>query len=177
MLDRRLRQGVEGPTRASDRAEASRFTELRAFLVGELRRIDAQSAASARDGIGSKSSATRLGSDCPTLQCCGLECFDSTHVHTHTRIVRFSFDPAKQASKFKRHGFDLADARAVIESGQTVTFEDHRFDYSEERFVKLGPLGESLVAIVSAETEDHIRIISVRKADRHEQAIYRENTG
>lgn len=39
----------------------------------------------------------------------------------------------------------------------------------------LGPLGDTLVAIVTAETENHIRIISMRKADRHEQVIYREN--
>ena len=90
-------------------------------------------------------------------------------------MVRYTFDPAKQASNLRKHGFDFADAQKVIESGRTVTFEDRRFDYSEERFVTLGPLGDSLVAIVTAETEDHIRIISMRKADRHEQAIYREN--
>ena len=39
----------------------------------------------------------------------------------------------------------------------------------------LGPLDGSLVAIVTSETEDHIRIISMREADRHEKAIYREN--
>jgi uncharacterized DUF497 family protein len=117
------------------------------------------------DGFGPKSIAIPVGSDCPTLQCCGLECFDSTHIHTHTRIVRFSFDPAKEANNLRKHGFDLADAQAVIESGQTVTFEDHRIDFSKERFVTLGPLGESLVAIVTAETEDHVRIISMRKAD------------
>jgi len=89
--------------------------------------------------------------------------------------VRFSFDPAKCASNLKKHGFDLGDAQQVIESGQTVTFEDRRFAYSEERFVTLGPLGDTLVVIVTAETENHIRIISMRKADRHEQAIYREN--
>ena len=89
--------------------------------------------------------------------------------------MRYSFDSAKRASNLKKHGFDLADAQRVIESGRTVTFEDRRFDYSEERFVTLGPLDESLVTIVTAETEDHIRIISMRKADRHEQAIYREN--
>jgi hypothetical protein len=33
----------------ADKAEASRFTELRAFLDGELRRIEAQSAASVRE--------------------------------------------------------------------------------------------------------------------------------
>jgi len=63
----------------------------------------------------------------------------------------------------------------VIESGATVTFEDRRFAHGEERFVTLGPLDDVLVAIVTAETEDHIRIISMRKADRHEQALYREN--
>jgi uncharacterized DUF497 family protein len=89
--------------------------------------------------------------------------------------VRYSFDPAKRLSNLKKHGFDLADARQVIESARTVTFEDRRFDYGEERYVTLGPYGDALVAIVSAETEDHIRIISMRKADRYEQAIYREN--
>lgn len=39
----------------------------------------------------------------------------------------------------------------------------------------LGPLAETLVVIVTAETEDNIRIISMPKADRHEQALYREN--
>ena len=91
--------------------------------------------------------------------------------------MRFTFDPVKRASNLKKHGLDLADASQVIESGQTVTFEDRRFDYGEERFVTLGPLGDTLVVIVTAEIDDHIRIISMRKADRHEQVIYRENLG
>ena len=40
----------------------------------------------------------------------------------------------------------------MIESGLTVTFEDRRFDYGEERLVTLGPLGDTLVAIVTAES-------------------------
>ena len=89
--------------------------------------------------------------------------------------MRYSFDPIKRAANLKKHGFDLADAQGVIESGQTVTFEDRRFSYGEERFVTLGPLGTTLVVIVTTETEDHIRIISMRKADRHEQTIYRNH--
>ena len=90
--------------------------------------------------------------------------------------MRFGFDSAKQASNLKKHGFDLAEARQVIESGQTVTFEDRRFEDrrfvdGEERFVTLGTLG----VIVTAETEHNIRTISMRKADRHEQTLYREN--
>ena len=89
--------------------------------------------------------------------------------------MRYSFDPAKQASNLKKNGLDMADAPLVIESGRTVTFEDRRFNYNEERFVTLGPLRDMLVVIVTAEIDDHIRIISMRKADRHEQTIYREN--
>jgi uncharacterized DUF497 family protein len=100
---------------------------------------------------------------------------DNTHFYTHTGTMRFSFDHAKRVSNLKKHGLDLADAQQVIESGQTVTFEDRRFEYGEERFVTLGPVGDMLVVIVTAETEDHIRIISMRKADRHEQSIYRES--
>jgi uncharacterized DUF497 family protein len=89
--------------------------------------------------------------------------------------MRYSFDPGKRAANLQKHGLDLADARKVIESGRTVTFEDRRADYGEQRFVTLGPLGDTLVVIVTAETDDHIRIISMRKADRHEKAIYRES--
>jgi uncharacterized DUF497 family protein len=53
--------------------------------------------------------------------------------------MRYSFDPAKQVRNLTKHGFALADAQQVIQSGQTVTFEDRRFDYGEERFVRLGP--------------------------------------
>ncbi len=92
---------------------------------------------------------------------------DNDDIYTHTAVVRFSFDPGKRASNQKKHGLDLADAAKVIESGQTVTFEDRRFDYGEERFVTLGPLDGALVVVVTAE----------RKANRHEQGIYRENLG
>jgi len=100
---------------------------------------------------------------------------DTAHIYTHNYAMRYSFDPAKRASNLKKHGFDLADAPKVIELGADGDLRDRRFDYGEERFVTLGPLGDKLVVIVTAETEDHIRIISMRKADRHEQSLYREN--
>ena len=122
-----------------------------------------------------RSSVIWVGSDGPTPSYGVPSDLDNTHINTHTIGVRYSFDPIKQTSNRKKHGLDLADAKNVIESGLTATFEDRRFDYGEERFVTLGPLGDTLVAIVTAEIDDHIRIISMRKADRHEQAIYREN--
>ena len=32
--------------------------------------------------------------------------------------MRYSFDPAKQKANLAKHGFDLSDARQVIESNQ-----------------------------------------------------------
>lgn len=89
--------------------------------------------------------------------------------------MRFNFDPSKQSANFKKHGYDLADAQGVIESRRTVTFEDKRFEYGEPRFVTMGLLADSVVVIVTAESEDEIRVISMRKADKHEQKIYFEN--
>lgn len=89
--------------------------------------------------------------------------------------MRFTFDPRKRAANLRKHGLDLADAQAVIESGATVTFEDRRFAYGEERFVTIGPLGDVLVVVVTTETPDEIHSISMWEATNHEKAIYREN--
>ena len=90
--------------------------------------------------------------------------------------MRFTFDPRKRAANLRKHGLDLADAQMVIESGATVTFEDRRFDYGEDRFLTIAPMGERLVTIVTMETAAEIRVISMRKATRNEKAIYPEHS-
>ena len=56
-----------------------------------------------------------------------------------------------------------------------MTFEDRRFDYDEQRFITLGLLGRKVVVIATAETDDEIRVISMRKATHHEEEIYYRN--
>jgi uncharacterized DUF497 family protein len=63
------------------------------------------------------------------------------------------------------------DAGAVF-AGPTFAFEDDRFAYGEERLVTLGPLRDLIVSIVHTETSERIHIISLRRATRHEQAIF-----
>jgi uncharacterized DUF497 family protein len=89
--------------------------------------------------------------------------------------MRYSYDPQKKAANLKKHGLDFDDARGVIESVQTVTFEDRRFDYGEARFITLGLLHGEVVAIATAETDKTIRIISMRKANKNEQKIFYKN--
>lgn len=89
--------------------------------------------------------------------------------------MHYSYNPAKQAANLKKHGLDFDDASQVIESDATVTFEDQRFDYGEPRFVTIGELQGVVIVIVTTETDDEIRIISMRKATKHEQTIYYQN--
>ncbi len=89
--------------------------------------------------------------------------------------MRYTFDPKKRNANLKKHGYDFENAPQVIESGSTVTFEDRRFDYEERRFITLGMLREDVVVIATAETDDEIRVVSMRKAERNEEKIYYEN--
>ena len=56
-----------------------------------------------------------------------------------------------------------------------MTFEDCRFAYDEQRFITLGMLRKDMVVIATAETDEEIRLISMRKAERNEQEIYYSN--
>lgn len=85
--------------------------------------------------------------------------------------MRFTWSETKRSLNVAKHGFDLADAPRVF-AGPTYTYEDDRFDYSEQRFVTLGLLDELVVSIVHTESPRLIRVISLRKATKHEQAIF-----
>lgn len=89
--------------------------------------------------------------------------------------MRYTHDPKKRAVNLKKHRYDFEDAPLLIESGQTVTFEDRRYNYDEQRFITLGVLREEVVVVATAETDDEIRVISMRKAERNEQEIYYKN--
>lgn len=69
---------------------------------------------------------------------------------------------------------DFADAELVFD-GPTFTFEDDRRDYGEQCWVRMGLLREKVVVIVHAETEDEIRIISMREVEKDEQQLFFSN--
>mgnify|MGYP000863743720 CR=1 FL=1 len=89
--------------------------------------------------------------------------------------MRYVYDPKKRAANLKKHGYDFEDAPQVMESDRTVTFEDRRFPCDEQRFIALGMLRGDVVVIATAETDNEIRLISMRKAERNEQEIYYGN--
>jgi uncharacterized DUF497 family protein len=85
--------------------------------------------------------------------------------------VDIEFDPAKRARTLRERGLDLADAAKIFE-GFTITFEDDREDYGEERFVTFGRIGRTLVACAWTMRGENRRIISLRKAEKDEREIY-----
>jgi len=86
-------------------------------------------------------------------------------------FVRYEWDEAKRLSNIQKHGIDFVGIERVF-AGTTVTILDDRFDYGESRFTTLGLLSGRVVVIAHTETSESIRIISVRKATKNEEADY-----
>lgn len=83
-----------------------------------------------------------------------------------------SYDENKRSINLEKHGIDFMDAPHVFE-GFTITREDTRLKYGEPRYQTLGLLGGVVVVlVVHTPRGDDDHIISMRKADKHEQKIY-----
>ena len=85
--------------------------------------------------------------------------------------MNFEWDDTKCKSNIKKHGIDFINAQMIF-ADYTLTIEDDRYDYGEERFVTFGILDGRVVMVVHTETENLIRIISIRKATKYEEKAY-----
>ena len=70
----------------------------------------------------------------------------------------------------------MARAGEVL-SGVTLTLEDDRKDYGEPRFISIGYLDGRMVVLVWTPRNTEFRIISMRKANDREQALYSPRLG
>jgi uncharacterized protein len=87
--------------------------------------------------------------------------------------MEYEWDEAKCLANLRKHGIDFIDVPVVFD-GDTLTVEDNRYSYGEQRFVTFGLLQGRVVAVVHTEREDCTRIISARKATKYEQRTYFE---
>ena len=81
------------------------------------------------------------------------------------------FDPAKRGATLEARGLDMDRAGEVF-AGATLTVEDDRRDYGEDRFITIGFLDGVMVVLVWTLREGAYRIISMRKANEREQTLY-----
>ena len=99
---------------------------------------------------------------------------------TYTLLVsglHFEWDDAKAAANRRKHRIGFEEARSVFLDEDALLLPDPEHSASEERFVLLGYSEDARVLVVChcyRATGEIIRIISARKANRHEQAQYFE---
>jgi uncharacterized DUF497 family protein len=86
--------------------------------------------------------------------------------------IGFAWDEEQAASNIRDHDGVAFEQAAVFSDKFAVEWIDEREDYGEERSVLLGMTGGQLLYVAYTERGDNIRIISARRATRHEQDIY-----
>jgi uncharacterized protein len=70
---------------------------------------------------------------------------------------------------FRKHEIDFADVPAMFDAEMLIELDDC-FDYGEDRWFGIGFLGLGIAVVVWTERKNNIiRIISARRANRHEQ--------
>lgn len=87
------------------------------------------------------------------------------------KVLSVVFVPVKRRETLTRRGLDMARAAEVFE-GRTLTVQDDRRDFGEERFVTIGFLDQRMVVVVWTARNGARRIISMRKTNEREQAHY-----
>lgn len=90
--------------------------------------------------------------------------------------LEFEWDESKNISNQRKHGVSFSDARTVFtdQFARLIADPDHSDD--EDRFILLGTSINSRLLVVChcIRLDDSIRIVSARKADKHERSVYEE---
>ncbi|MEJ1962629.1 MAG: BrnT family toxin [Gammaproteobacteria bacterium] len=88
--------------------------------------------------------------------------------------MELAWDEKKRLANIRKHGFDFADCAQVF-MGPLVTSLDVQFEYGEPRFIAAGLIRNRVVVVAYAEAHGAIRVVSMRKACKHEETYYFEN--
>jgi len=86
----------------------------------------------------------------------------------------FEWDQSKAAENYTKHGVDFETARQVFRDPFAVERLDDREDYGEDRFVLVGMVDGVVLTVVYTERDSCLRLISARRATKHEQDEYFE---
>ncbi|MCL2404917.1 MAG: BrnT family toxin [Defluviitaleaceae bacterium] len=87
----------------------------------------------------------------------------------------FDWDPAKEVINISKHGISFKEAASVFFDEQALEFDDIQHSQHEDRFLIIGRSRRLRLMVVCHCYRDEntvIRIISARKANKHEEEIY-----
>lgn len=92
-------------------------------------------------------------------------------------ILEFEWDDEKANVNWHQHGVAFYHAVEAIRDPFAVERFDTRRDYGEERINLIGMCDGVVIHVTYTERSERLRIISARRAERHEQDdYYRENS-
>ena len=90
--------------------------------------------------------------------------------------MRWTWDLEKNRENILKHGINFATAQLVFHDFYRVTEEDPHPD--EQRWRTTGFVGPSVIIVIHTWPEENPgRIISARRATRHERRTYEEGNG
>jgi uncharacterized DUF497 family protein len=88
--------------------------------------------------------------------------------------MQFEWDETKNLENIRKHKIDFADVSQMFEGSMLIELDD-RFDYGEDRWFRIGFLGNGVAVVVWTERQGNIiPIISARRANRYEQQRFSE---
>jgi uncharacterized DUF497 family protein len=90
--------------------------------------------------------------------------------------LEFEWDDAKAIDNYARHGVSFEVAQKVFTDPFAVERIDDRQDYGEERLIIIGLVDGQVLFVVYTERAERLRLISARRATRHEQDDYFRRT-
>jgi uncharacterized DUF497 family protein len=86
--------------------------------------------------------------------------------------LKFEWNRTKAKDNYAKHGVSFDLAKDVFKDPFAVEFFDDRQDYGEDRYVVIGMVEGQVLSIGYTERNDILRIISARRATKHEQEAY-----
>ena len=90
--------------------------------------------------------------------------------------ITFDWNSAKAELNLQKHHISFEEACTVFNDPLFLTFLDVEHSDDEERYITLGlSIRNRLLLIAHTDTEDNIRLISARKATKHERRFYEED--
>ena len=90
--------------------------------------------------------------------------------------MNLEFNKVKRDKTLLERGLDFARAYEIF-AGFHFTGQDNRGGYEEHRFITVGYLDTRLIVLVWTPRGEARRIISMRKANDREKAIYANHLG
>ena len=90
--------------------------------------------------------------------------------------MNLEFNKFKRDKTLNERGLDFAQAHEIFDNFH-FTAQDRREMYEEHRFISVGYLDARLIVLVWTPRGEARRIISMRKANDREKAIYANHLG